>query len=117
MTKAEIIAKTIRDMAQKYGPDEEYEAEVIIPTLNDRVPEGDSKTCENFTHLNVGCCETCHTFYAHYEMDVVELPDGGKAWICHAVKNALFPETKVDKNSTQTKTLNDILGEWEKAKQ
>lgn len=109
MKKADIIAKTIHDMARKHERDAQYKAEVVVPTLNERVPEGDSKTCEDFKHLNLECCETCHTFYAHYEMDAVDLPDGSKAWICHAVKSALIPEKLTEKEAARRKVMDAML--------
>jgi hypothetical protein len=45
------------------------------------LPDGDIKTCEDFRRLDVVYCETCHHFYPHYEMSVIDLPLGGKAWV------------------------------------
>ena len=109
MTKADIIEKTLSDMARVHDTDPDYNAAVVIPTLNERVPDGDSKTCDDFKHLNVECCEACHTFYAHYEMEALDLPEGGKAWVCHSVGSALFPER--EKASTgQVQSFEDLLG-------
>jgi hypothetical protein len=33
-------------------------------------------TCEDFSEA-AGCCDTCHTFYIVYEMDLVETPRAG----------------------------------------
>jgi hypothetical protein len=94
MLKAEIISKTLNDMnralpaQESYSEEPDYE-EDVIETLESRLPDGDIKTCEDFKHLNVVCCETCHEFYPHYEMSVVELPDGGHAWVCDVVVAAL----------------------------
>ena len=36
----------------------------------------------SFAHLpapEVECCDTCHHFYPHYEMNLIDLPDGSKA--------------------------------------
>jgi hypothetical protein len=111
VNKADIIAKTLGEMVRHREPDPEYVATVVVLTLNERVPEGDSKLCEDFKHLNVKCCPTCHTFYAHYEMEAIDLPEGGKAWLCHAVRCALFPETRVEENSPEAKTLKAMFGQ------
>jgi len=61
--------------------------------LQDSLPANlDIRTCEDFRHLNVECCETCHNFYPHYEMSLVDLPDGAKAWVCDTVKWANDPD-------------------------
>ena len=98
MTKADIISRTLRDEMERIPPDREpssdereYE-EIVIAELNRRLPDGvDIKTCDDFRPLNVGCCETCHHFYSHYEMKLIDLPDGGKAWVCDAVMWAVYP--------------------------
>jgi hypothetical protein len=86
MTKNEIIEKTFsREMKpiplQTEPPysDEPDEEEFIIEVLQDVLPSDiDIRTCEDLKHLNVECCETCHNFYPHYEMSVIDLPNGGK---------------------------------------
>jgi hypothetical protein len=110
VTKADIITKTLADMAHKHEGDPDYVAAVVLPALNERVPEGDSKTCGDFKHLDVECCDTCHTFYAQYEMEAIDLPEGGKAWVCHAVRCALFPETRVDENFAEAKVFEKLFG-------
>jgi hypothetical protein len=99
MTKEDIIGKTLREMkpisvsGEEAFCDESDEEEFIISVLRDVLPEGvDIQTCEDFRHLNVVCCETCHHFYPHYEMQVIDLPTGGKAWLCDSVKWAIYPE-------------------------
>jgi hypothetical protein len=63
MKKAEIIEKTLRAMKlispEDLPPfsDEPDEEEFIISVLQDVLPDGDIKTCEDFRHLNVECCE------------------------------------------------------------
>ncbi len=64
----------------------------LIAELQKRLPETDIKTCQDFQHLGVNCCDTCHTFYPHYEMSVIDLPDGAKAWVCDQVRWAIYPE-------------------------
>jgi len=72
MTKAEIIDKMLRAMNlspfENEPPfsDDQDEEEFITSVLQDRLPEGvEIKTCEDFRHLNVECCDTCHNFYPH----------------------------------------------------
>lgn len=98
MTKNEIIEKTLKDIGPRlkqhealYGEGPDC-GENVLAELQARLPETDSKTCEDFRHLNVTCCDTCHTFYPHYEMKLIELPDGSPAWVCDAVELAIFPE-------------------------
>jgi len=122
MNKEEIIAKTIKDMApiglQTEPPfsDEQDEEEFIISVLQDVLPDGmDIKVCEDFKHLNVQCCETYHEFYPHYDMSLIDLPDGGKAWVCDTVKWALYPEKyqvlqEWSRNSPESKLLRELFG-------
>jgi hypothetical protein len=112
LTKQEIIAKTLKDVREHQGIDRlnlEYEEDVIT-TFNELLPDGDIKTCEDFKHFNVECCDTCHGFLPETEMYLVDLPEGGKAWICCPVHSELFPETKVDKSNPEQKLL-----EWVRA--
>jgi|ERR1700722_11348110 len=122
MTKAEIIAKTLRAMnlnpPENEPPfsDEQDEEEFITSVLQDVLPDGDIKTCEDFKHLGVECCETCHGHYAHYEMSVIDLPSGGKAWVCDTVKWAIYPEKyrelqERSRKSPEGKLLREIFGE------
>ncbi|HYW39326.1 MAG TPA: hypothetical protein VE957_14525 [Terriglobales bacterium] len=48
--------------------DEQDEEKFIISVLQNVLPERDIKTCEDFEHLAVECCEICHGNYGHYEM-------------------------------------------------
>lgn len=114
MTKAEIISKTLEDVtriAYEKGPlfgDTQDEEQFIVSILQDVLPEGDIKTCEDFKHLGVECCAICHEDAA-YEMSVIDLPDGGKAWLCDSVKMAIYPERyRSDEEAEQM--LNFIFG-------
>jgi len=99
MTKNEIIDATLKAMREDQGllaigeadddDTNEYEA-IVIATLMERLPEGDVRTCDNFRHLGVECCNICHTFYAHYDMYLETGPDGNHAWICCSVRSSLF---------------------------
>jgi len=99
MNKAEIISKTLQDMrlnlleTELSVNDEQDEEGFIISVLQDVLPDGvDIRLCDDFKHPNVECCETCHNFYPHYDMTLVDLPYGEKVWVCDAVKSVLHPE-------------------------
>ena len=122
MNKTEIIAKTTKDMAP-IGPqseppfgDERDEEDFIISVLQDVLQDGvEIKVCDDFLHLNVQCCRTCHEFYPHYDMSLIDLPDGGKAWVCDSIKWALYPEKyrelqERSRNSPEGKLLRQIFG-------
>jgi hypothetical protein len=93
VTKDEIIQVTVQAMGFEHSlltlEEEEYRA-IAKATLEERLPQADFRTCEDFRHLATGCCEICHTLCPHYEMYLEELPSGGKAWICCRVRSALF---------------------------
>jgi hypothetical protein len=80
------------------------------------LPEGEGiKSCEGFKHLGVQWCDTCHNFYAHDEMSVIDLPDGGKGRVCDPVKWAIIPRNiknpeEWSRNSPEGKLLRQILG-------
>lgn len=102
MNRDKIIAKTLEDMRRYESPHgeevhqrseerDEYDLSVTIPELMKRLPDGEVLTCADFDFPEE-CCESCHYAYAHYDMELVDLPDGRKAWICCAVRRALFHE-------------------------
>jgi len=88
MTKNEVVEKTLKDM----GPLEPAGEEIAFAELQRRLPDSEINTCDDFKHLNTECCESCHTFEAHFEMKLLDLPDGSKAWVCHPVEWAVYPE-------------------------
>jgi hypothetical protein len=97
MTRDEVIQKTLRNMnmvsdAGDRTCDEETYSQVV-GHLRARLPEGvDIKTCDDFKHLGAKCCDTCHHFYSESEMKFIDLPDGGKGWVCDQVEWAIYPE-------------------------
>lgn len=101
MTKAEIITKVLTDMElfTQYEPaysDEPDDEEIIVAELRGRLPDDvEIKTCEDFKRFGVECCETCHGHYAHYEMSVIDVPGGCRAWVCCPVKRAIYPDANV----------------------
>ena len=114
VTKNEIIEKTLKEISPSIEESEELYS--VMAELQDRLPETDIKTCEDFRHLNVTCCDTCHTFYPHYEMSLIDLPGGAKAWVCDPVKWAIYPEQYQElqewkQNSPEAKLLRHIFGE------
>ena len=73
--------------------DERDYERIVVAELRRRLPEGEGiKSCEGFKHLGVQCRDTCHNFYRHDEMSVIDLPDGGKGRVCDPVKWAIYPE-------------------------
>jgi hypothetical protein len=66
-------------------------------------------TCEDFPEA-AGCCDTCHTFYAVYEMELVKT-DRGWAWICCGVKLKLFPPDPNAPVTEEEKLLREIFGQ------
>jgi hypothetical protein len=116
MDKAELIARTIKHMKRTMVNQppciaDAEEAEFIVSVLQDVLPMGDIRTCEDFKHLNVRCCETCHD-NPHYEMSVILLPDGFPAWVCDEVKHAIYPEkyrTRLETEQMLMKIFGDAL--------
>jgi hypothetical protein len=98
MNKAEIISKTLNAMnliPPEHRFEEQDEEAFIISVLQDRLPTDadiDIRTCEDFQHLKVECCTTCHNSYPHYEMKLIMLTDGSPAWVCETMKLALYFE-------------------------
>jgi len=114
VTKNDIIEKTLKEISPRIEESEELYS--VMAELQERLPETDIKTCEDFRHLNVTCCDTCHAFYPHYEMSLIDLPDGAKAWVCDPVKWAIYPEQYQElqewkQNSPEGKLLRQIFGE------
>ena len=98
MTRNEIIEKTLKEIPSRlaqdeapYGDDPDWE-EIVIAALQERLPETDIKTCEDFRHLRVTCCEICHQLYQHYEMILIDVPGGAKDWVCDPVRSAIYSE-------------------------
>lgn len=121
MTKTDIIEQTLKEIGLRlslheipYSEEPDYQ-EIVIAELQKRLPKTDIKTCDNFQHLNVTCCDTCHTFYPHYEMSLIDLPDGGEAWVCDPVKWTIYPEQYQEvqewqQNSPEGNVLRRIFG-------
>ena len=102
MTKREILEGMLKDFRSltkesgtQFGDEGDHEkviTEVLEASLKGVEADAHIWTCEDFGHLNVACCATCHTFYPHYEMSLIDLESGGNAWICCVIDRALNPE-------------------------
>ena len=88
MTKKQLIATTLRE--SNCPPN--YR-KVIVEEL-ERRPETVVKVCSDFRYIAVPCCEFCHVSYAHYDMELITLPDQTSAWLCCAVAVALSKSHK-----------------------
>src|SRR5271163_4254748 len=104
MARAEIIEKTMREMDRllplaedPQSGEEGRDLSIVIRELQQRLPpDGKTKTCAAFHHLNAGCCNSCHTYRPHNSMSLIDLPDGGKGWVCCAVEWAIYPDRYVE---------------------
>ena len=101
MNKLEIIKKTLFEFEDRDPEDgtpyvfDPYSHGHVIEALRAALAgvgdDVDVKTCSDLSYLNVDCCQTCHAHYPHYEMTLVSLQGGGKAWVCCSVHGALVP--------------------------
>jgi hypothetical protein len=99
MTKRQVIEKTLVEMSRYWSwltgcelSDGAGYLGIVAAELDVKLPDCVIKTCGSFQHLNASCCDKCHTYYPHRQMSLVDLPDGGKAWVCHEIERAIFPE-------------------------
>jgi len=98
MTKADIIAKTLKecrcplDIGEPPASGEPDYEEIVVAELNRRLPDADIRTCGDFRHLNVECCEICHECFPQYQMNLIDLPDGTKVWVCDPISWAIYSE-------------------------
>ena len=120
MNRDQIIAKTIVDMRHHEDPDvdhepgsddaaAEYDRDVFIPEMLKRLPEGEITTCDELG-LTDKCCDSCHAYYPHYDMEVVELSDHRTGWICCAVRRFLVPQTSIPEDAQEDVDLMRALG-------
>ena len=122
MAKSEIISYTLSHELKRVSSEREptrderdYER-IVVAELRRRLPEGEGiKSREGFKHSGLQCYDTCHDFYPHDEMNVIDLPDGGKRRACDPVKWAIYPEEyqkleEWSRNSAEGKLLRQILG-------
>ena len=127
MTREEIIGKTLREMSlfsslEQGGQSSNKAADLstVIAGLQRRLPPGKKiKTCGAFKHLNAGCCDPCHTCRPHTDMNLIDLPDGTKAWVCCAVEWAIYPERYVElmersRNCPEGKLFREMFGDYDR---
>jgi hypothetical protein len=118
MTKDEIIQTTLRAIRQERAlltggetGDDDWDDDIVIAMLTERLPEQDFKTCADFGELGVECCHTCHTFSPDREMYIEDLPSESKAWLCCFVRSALRGEKSLAQEDLQQLVdLEDALG-------
>jgi hypothetical protein len=109
MTRSEIIETTLAELrranasCQETADTERSSAignDEVISTLMERLPDDvDIKTCADVTRVEVTCCDICHTFLPHYDMEVEALPDGSVAWLCCSVRSALRGDDRDNRTS------------------
>ncbi len=121
VTKHEIISEMLKfadpeaTPAQSADDNAGYSQEEIIKILDRSLAElpADSlvRTCADFSHLNVDCCETCHNNNPQFEMALIDVESGGNAWICCAVDMALNPIKHAKmQSSTEYKEIEWMFG-------
>jgi hypothetical protein len=81
-------------LATESGSGSKHE-EQVLSELNKRLrgvlPNTDLRTCADFAHLGVDCCPICHFDYPEFELALVEIESGGRAWLCCALDRTLNP--------------------------
>ncbi len=100
-TVQQIIDDTIKAEAH----DERY----LYGRFHDLPREKQILECSDFPEHANHCCETCHTFYILYEMELIETPKG-LAWICCGTRRQIFPPSP-EQESREEKLLRAIFGE------
>ena len=123
MTREEIIENTLREMclfsSSEQGSQSSKKAahiSTVIAEVRRRLPNNKIKTCGAFRYLNAGCCDPCHTLYAHTDMNLIDLPDRTKAWVCCAVEWAIYPERYVElmersRNCPEGELFRELFGD------
>ena len=101
MKKSEIISRTLKEFWNEPHQVGDTAFENVAPdnptvvaleaALKSADADVDIRTCEDFGHLHVECCDACHRSYPHYEMALISLEGGGNAWICCAMDTVLNP--------------------------
>ena len=122
LNKAELIVRSLEEMG--ILPLSERDAQcgnkiryihIVITDLRRRLPGGKIKTCGAFKHLKAGCCAPCHTSHPHTSMNLIDLPDGTKGWVCCAVEWAIYPKRYAElmersRNCPEGKLLRGLFG-------
>jgi hypothetical protein len=127
MTREEIMEKTLREMSLFSSLEQDSQSSnkaahlsTVIAELQRRLPPSNNiKTCGAFKHLNAGCCDPCHTSRPHTDMNLIDLPDGSKAWVCCAVEWAIYPERYMElmersQNCPEGKLFREMFGGYDR---
>ncbi len=101
VTKTQIVSEMLKlaepERTPAQGADdgtgysEEEIVKILDHTLAGLTADSRVRTCADFSHLNVECCQTCHCHDPHFEITLIEVESGGNAWICCALDRALNP--------------------------
>lgn len=67
----------------------------MIAHIESRLAQGNYFTCEDFQYTSRPCCGVCHEEYPD-EMCIERLPDGQMAWMCCAIRKAVYHEPAFD---------------------
>jgi hypothetical protein len=125
MKKADIIAAALKELQ---GQEEKLSAEAVdLPVYKQQViaelerkladvqPDLDIPTCEDFAHLAVECCQVCHVEYPEWELGLIEIESGGRAWLCCALDRALNPskQAAMEQSPQWRKLERMLLGDGE----
>jgi len=101
LTKMQVIEKTLVEMSRYWRWLADCECGdcagylgIVAAELDVRLPDGVIRTCGSFQYLNAVCCDRCHTYYPQRQMRLLDLPDGAKAWVCHEIERAIFPQRR-----------------------
>jgi hypothetical protein len=125
MTKSQIIERVLmkfRNVSEETGipesVDSEYE-KVIVAALEKSLwgvgQDTEIRTCEDFGYLGVQCCECCHDIHQHYEISLIDIEGGGKAWVCCAIDRALKPAKHANlPQIPENATFGEVLGQFVK---
>jgi len=124
MTKAQIIEQILQDLRALPPEDRDVvgdvdeEARIIAVLLSafaKAQPDVEVRTCRDFQHLGIPCCESCHApQYSHDELALIDLEGGGNAWICCAMELALNPVKRMQfEQSPEYRMLEEALGSGE----
>ena len=95
MTESEIEEDLLLELASRLLGDEDSNYMDRAMEHFHQIFQGDSelniRTCSDFKYLNVECCATCHGFAYPFNMDLVNVQGGGKAWVCCSLARVLDP--------------------------
>lgn len=125
LTVTQIIERDRKANRRKGEPKKErnaYERKVFVPEIRKRLPTKDKVlVCDDFRRMGMKfkCCETCHTFYSHFDMTALRIMGniaGTRkddsiqfAWVCDSVRRLLKPPSR-RRSLREEKLLRKIFG-------